>query len=333
MAKLSLDALMRYVFPRSGSPSARVIRGPGVGEDAATIMLPGGFLVMHVDPITAARSNLGKLAIYISSNDIAVKGVRPQFSMVALLLTPEGGDGKVDAMMRDVDEAARRLGISVVGGHTEFTDAVSSDVIVVTQVGFSERPPLDIKDIKPGHMLVQIREAAMEGTFIMASDMPQILGELSEEDLREARSYLDRLSVVDVALRAAEMGVVAMHDPTEGGVIGAAAEMGRGARLRVRLHRDRVLVGALTKKICAGVAIDPLKLLSSGTLLAAADDELAEALTNEFPGESSIIGTFEEGEPGALVVDGGHAEFHSEPPEDEIYHVWRKWASRRTSSV
>jgi hydrogenase maturation factor len=38
-----------------------LIMGPGIGEDAAIIRFKDGFLVVHIDPITAATKRIGWL--------------------------------------------------------------------------------------------------------------------------------------------------------------------------------------------------------------------------------------------------------------------------------
>ena len=56
--------LRRYVLSRVGVRDPAVVVGPGIGEDAAVIDLGGGrFLVVHVDPISAAVEHLSLIHI------------------------------------------------------------------------------------------------------------------------------------------------------------------------------------------------------------------------------------------------------------------------------
>ena len=101
-------------------------------------------------------------------------------------------------------------------------------------------------------------------------------GRREPRSLEEARGYADELSVVPEARLAVELGATAMHDPTEGGVVGAAWEMaeasGCGFRIQVgsdsRARRRRV-------PICAALGVDPLRLIASGALLIACPDGAA----------------------------------------------------------
>ncbi|MFR6641016.1 MAG: AIR synthase-related protein [Christensenellales bacterium] len=61
--------------------------------------------------------------------------------------------------------------------------------------------------------------------------------------------------------------VKAMHDATEGGVLGAVAEICSNAKLGSLLYEEKMPVDALTKRLCADYGVDPLRLLSSGSMI------------------------------------------------------------------
>ncbi len=68
-----------------------------------------------------------------------------------------------------------------------------------------------------------------------------------------------------------------MHDVTEGGVLGALWEMARASGCGVLVEREKVPVLPVTRKICARLALDPLRLISSGSMLMTASDGAAVA--------------------------------------------------------
>src|SRR5258708_39867832 len=63
-----------------------------------------------------------------------------------------------------------------------------------------------------------------------------------------------------------------MHDPTEGGIIGAAWEMAEASACGFLIFADRIEVRPATQAICAALAVDPLRLIASGALLIACRD-------------------------------------------------------------
>ncbi len=322
MAKLTLDMLKKYIFSRRGAGADEVIKGPGIGEDAAVVMLSKrNYMVTHTDPITAAKKNLGKLAIYVSSNDIAVKGVRPKYALVTLLLKKNTTEEEIDTITSQLDEAAKSLGISIVGGHTEIVESFENDIAVVTQIGFSSKKPLSISNIKPGDLLLQLNEAGIEGTAVIAHDYPELIVQFDEGALELAMSYIERITILSDALKLTSLGVKAMHDPTEGGIIGGAVEMALASNLKLSIKEDDVIISPLTRSVCSHLNLDPLKLLSSGSVLAAVKPEDADRILDKMRGKASIIGTFEKGEPSLSVIRKSGVEVYKEPPQDEIYKL------------
>ena len=78
------------------------------------------------------------------------------------------------------------------------------------------------------------------------------------------------LSILPEARLAFRTGRIhAMHDVTEGGVIGAVFEMSVSSGLGFELDAELVPVKPATKQVCNLLDIDPLKLIGSGALLIA----------------------------------------------------------------
>jgi len=322
VVKLPLELQKKYIFSRTGAVSPYVIKGSGIGEDAAVIKLNGlGYLIAHTDPITDARRFSGRLAVQVSSNDIAVKGARPEWSLVTLLLPPGFTEKELDEITNEINQTSSKLGIAIVGGHTEYTGIVKMPIISITQFGIKrEGRPIDISASKPGNLLIMINEAAIEGTAVLALDMADKLAELGidENVIKRAAELIDNISIIDDALTAASLGADAMHDPTEGGVIGAMVEMALAAGLRVEAGSSLINIKEETSIICHALNLNPLALLSSGALLVSASDDSAEKIKEKFGKRAAIVGRFTKGEPGLALHVGDKVLWYSEPPPDEI---------------
>src|SRR5207237_6518254 len=125
---------------------------------------------------------------------------------------------------------------------------------------------------RPGDALVLTKAAGLEGSHILASDFVDRLAAVDSALLEEARGYAGELSVVPEARLAVDLGATAMHDPTEGGIVGAAWEMAEASGCGFRIEVERVVVRAPTRAICAALGVDPLRLIASGALLVACRD-------------------------------------------------------------
>jgi hydrogenase maturation factor len=330
--KVPADILKRVVFRRLGARSSRVLVGPMVGEDAAVLDMGDRVLVLKTSPITGAVCNIGGLVIHINANDIAARGARPLWFLNTILL-PEGADeALLKEIMRDMDRAARGLGVAIVGGHTETVAGLSRPILVGFMIGETLKDSyVATCNAQIGDSLILTKGAGIEGTAVLAEDLAEVLREkIGEEVLLRARRFIDSISVVDEATKAAQTGGVhSMHTPTEGGVLNGIWEMVEACQKGVTVHRERIRVAPETKAICEAFGIDPLKMLGSGALLIAAEQgkagEIISAL-KEVGIEASIIGEVTSIEEGRWVLyeDGSREELLPQD-QDHVYKVLDKY--------
>ncbi|MEW6524115.1 MAG: AIR synthase family protein [Bacillota bacterium] len=303
--KLEPGGLERLVFTRTGARRDEVVLGPRVGEDSAALDLEGELTVVTVDPITGASTGAGALAVQVTCNDLAATGAEPVAVLLTLLLPETAGDALVEEIMESAHQAALELGVALVGGHTEFTPGLALPVICAAAVGRAPRRRLlPSGGARAGDDLVLVGGAGVEGTAILAHDFADVLGPyLGQPALAEAQAYSSRISIVRPALEAARLGATAMHDVTEGGVFGAAYEMASAAGTGLVVDAGRIPVSPVTRQIARLAGIDPLQLISSGSLLVAAPDGEAMAKALACRGfASAVIGRFQ---PGDVVLASG----------------------------
>ncbi|MCL1982213.1 MAG: AIR synthase family protein [Clostridiales bacterium] len=325
--KLDSKLLEEIVFKSIKLKRDEVIKRPGIGEDCAVVDFGDYKCVMSTDPITASAAQIGKLAVHVSCNDIASEGVEPLGIMLAVMLPDGTTEEAVGEIMRQAGEAAAELGVEIIGGHTEITPAVNQPVIVSTAIGRVQVARAEQK-IKPGDLIFMTKSAGLEGSGIIANDHEDdLVGKLSPEEIEEAKSYLNLISVVKEGVIAGETGFSAMHDVTEGGLLGAIWELCYTSGVGAKVWNEAIPVTGATQKICVVYDIDPLRLISSGSMviITAADnkDRMARAM-DEAGVKLTLIGKVKEKGFGVkLVLEGRAVEV--EPPEsDEIYRVVKR---------
>jgi len=320
--------LERYIFPYLGDRRSEVVVRAGLGEDAAVFDPEDQLIAVSTDPITAAGERMGWYAAHVALNDVAAGGARPLGLLVTIILPPGFPPAALAEVQRDFAGAAAANGAEVLGGHTEFSDAVTRPVIVATGVGLIPRGGrVGSGGGKAGDGLVLTKTAGLEGTAILAGDYPdRLAGILSPAEMEAARGMIARISVVPEAMLAAENGATAMHDVTEGGVVGAAWEMARASRTGFRLDGDRVPVAPETAKLGAALHFDPLRMISSGCLLIATPAPGAMVGTLVRAGiDAAVIGALTAG---GYLIAGGDAAGELPPdfsPDDELFRVLANW--------
>lgn len=327
--KLDAELLEKLVFKNVQHRRPEVLVRPGVGEDCATLDFGPYECVMSTDPITAAISDIGRLAVHITCNDIASNGVEPLGIMLAVMLPPGTTAGDVRRIMEQASEVSEELGVEIIGGHTEITPAVNRPVIVSTAVG---RAPAGgsqrASGMRPGDWIYMTKYAGLEGCGILASDYEQELsGVLTPEELAEARDYLKHVSVLKEGVAAGKVGTAGMHDITEGGVLGAVWELAEIADAGLLLWERDIPVTEVIKKISAHFDIDYLRLISSGSMMIIVHPDRADAL-EEAIGRAGVslarIGQVRPAEEGRMIQFPDGSRKVIEPPgSDELYRVIR----------
>lgn len=143
---------------------------------------------------------------------------------------------------------------------------------------------------------------------------------LDASDLEQIEYLRGCLSVLpEGAAGAADPKVSAMHDITEGGLVGAASEMCEASGLGMTLDTSKVPVMPVTRKICDFFGLDVMRLISSGSMLVAASEQtniLSRLADQGIP--ATVIGHVRE--EGGLV-DAETGETLVPPAKDELYRA------------
>ena len=249
-----------------------VLINAGVGEDATAVDIDKEeVLVIKSDPITFATDAIGHYAVLINANDIATTGAIPRWFLTTLLFPSGVTPSAIRQVMHELESVCRRWGITLCGGHTEITDAVTRPVISGMLAGtVTKNRLIDKRNIKAGDNVLLTKAVAVEGTAIIArefGDRLKALG-MTESDIETCKQFLFSISILEEAQIAREYeGVSAMHDITEGGLATALMELSIAGEHRIKVNMDRIPIFPQTKKICTLLGIDPMGLIGSGSLL------------------------------------------------------------------
>lgn len=312
LGKIPQDLLAK-VLSRQTHRDARVVIGPAVGEDAAAIDFGTGLLVAKSDPITFTDKHAAWYAVHVNANDVACMGAAPRWFLATVLLPENCMEETVEQLFQELRAALNEVGAELVGGHTEVTRGLDRPVIAGTMLGETTRKDLvDNRRVREGDDLVLIKGIAIEGTSIIAREKEVELRQaFSQTWIDGAKEFLRRpgISVLEPARRVVEMcHPRALHDPTEGGLVGAVRELAQRAHLGVVLFGDHIHVYPETEALCVEYGIDPLGLLASGALLVALapeDTDLVLEGLRSYDTEAFVIGRFLAPDEGLLYEEGG----------------------------
>lgn len=320
--KVPENVLKRSVMKQITKRRSEVLIGSGVGEDCAALKLAEDeVFVLSTDPITGTAVDIGDLAVLITVNDLASSGAEPIGIMLTVLLPVKTREIALKKIMSQVSAACAKANVQIIGGHTEVTDVVNQPVISVTGVGkVKEGKLISTAGAAPGMDLVLTKWIGLEGTSIIAKEKEEeLLTKLPVSIVERAKNFDELLSVLTEGRVAAEFGVAAMHDVTEGGIFGALWEVGEASGVGMEVDLRAIPIRQETVEVCEFFDINPYQLISSGSMLIATEDGKGLTAALEKAGvKATVIGKTTEGNDRVIIRDD-EKRFLEPPAVDELY--------------
>ncbi len=298
-----LELLTGTVFPLLGDP---VLFD---AEDAAALDLPedAGRLALTTDcfvvkPAFFPGGDIGKLAVCGTVNDLAMRGARPLYLALGLILEEGLPVSDLELALRSAARTAREAGVRIVCGDTKVVERGMADGIYVNTTGLGSIPPgreVSIAGAVPG-------DALLINGFLGDHGMAVLSGREGFGLEMSVKSDCAPLHGLAESMLAAG-GVHSLRDPTRGGLAAACKEMAASSGCSIELEEEALPVRGEVRAACEMLGMDPLYLANEGKLLAAVAPESAgavlEAMRRHPLGrESRMIGRVGDGRGGEVSL-------------------------------
>jgi hydrogenase maturation factor len=303
VGKIDRRIFETFVRARLGRPDPSVIVPPRTGIDAGVIAIGGGrVLVVAEDPIFAVPGQpweiIGWYTVHIGASDVAVMGAVPQYMTYTLLLPPGTPDVELTAIVDSIHRAADELGIAIVGGHTGYYPGLAAPTIGgVTVFAFAdEEEIITPAGARPGDRVILTKGPAIEAAGLLAVVRETDLkGRHPAALVERAKTLVHQITVVKDATVARSAGTVtAMHDATEGGVIGGLAEIAEASGVGMEIDEAAMVYPDEVRIVCEALDLDPIAAIAEGSLLVtvnAGDADAVIAALRAAGIAASVIGT------------------------------------------
>jgi hydrogenase expression/formation protein HypE len=340
IGKFPLDLIEEIVYPRLGAHRSEILVGPGHGRDNAVIRLGHDqVLVVTADPLSIIPAlgvqDSAWLSVNLLASDLATCGFPPQFIIVNLCLPPSISDNEFEEYWSAFHSECKKLSIAILGGHTGRYVGCDYTIIGggVMMTLAPENQYLSSNMSKPGDLLIMTKGVSIATTGILARVFPETIEKAyGSAFLKRAQSYFHQFSVVKDALTAASAGlrddgVTAMHDVTEGGLLGALYELSEASKNGLEIELADVIVTEEAKLVCDLFNIDPYSTLSEGTLIISVKPEKAQEMLQALKLKrikSKVIGKVTDLRDGRLIKRNGVREALKKPSIDPYWEAYWK---------
>lgn len=320
--KINDEFFKTLIYPFCGSRRAEVITPPQYGADVSIISMPNGFeMALTSDPLTLIPT-LGLresawLSVVLMANDMATTGKAPMYAQFVLNLPATLTAKDFDTYWKHIHTFCEEMGTAITGGHTGRFEGQNSTVAgggtMITIAPAGEM--LTSKGAFVGDVIIVTKEAAMIATSILALSFPKTVAEKCGIEVQQKATELFyettalTAGVTAAALNTKEnKAVTAMHDVTEGGILGAIYEMASASGCGVLVNEDALPAGEAQKRVCEVFDIDPHFSVGAGSMIIAVKPGKAELLVEALQTngiKATPVGTFVNTEEGMIVMTGG----------------------------
>jgi hydrogenase expression/formation protein HypE len=265
------DSIFRSsIYPFCGSKREEVNTPPQYGVDVSLVSMPNGFeMALTSDPLTLIPA-LGLqesawLSVHLMANDMVTTGKAPMYAQFVLNLPAHLSAQDFETYWKYIHQFCEEMGTAITGGHTGRFDGLDSTVAgggtMITIAPQGEM--LTSKGAREGDVIVVTKESALIATSILALNFPgHVKNNCGVEIQQKASSLFYETSALKAGLAAAALNtkeskvVTAMHDATEGGILGAIYEMSLASGRGVYVDEDLLPTGDTQRAVCDLFEID-----------------------------------------------------------------------------
>jgi hydrogenase expression/formation protein HypE len=261
-----------------------------------------------VKPIFFPGGDIGRLSVSGTVNDISAIGAEPYALTCGFVLEEGLALTDFEKILASMQHTCKEASVSIVTGDTKVvekgtlggciintsgigrrTPALERNLAVVKQCrrNFKSRWILD-SNLSTGDKIILSGTIGDHGLAVLSAQEGLSFGSSIKSDVKPLNHMIQRL-LGEVG------GVVAMKDPTRGGLADALNEFSEKSHLGILIHEDKIPIRQDVQAACEMLGLDPLEVGNEGKIIIGTVKEKAEEIlellkTTDEGKEAQIIG-------------------------------------------
>lgn len=320
----AMRALIEQVFADGLGDVGEDGVGLSAMDDGAAIRIGDRYLVIATDshvvqPIEFPGGDIGRLSICGTVNDLAMMGATEPLALTCAVILEDGFErDRLKRIWASIRATCDEVGTTIVTGDTKVMGHGELDGLVLntTGVALTSRVITD-SGLRVGDRIIVTGTMGDHGLAIMATRNELALDTALRSDVAPVHTLVRR------AIETGGEDVVALKDPTRGGLSSALHEMAEKSDVGIVVDEPLVPLRDEVRAVGELLGIDPLVSANEGKAVigvrAAKADAVLDALRAHPLGRNAaIIGECVAERPGFVILDTGFGSRLLAEPEGEL---------------
>lgn len=242
-----------------------------------------------VKPLFFPGGDIGRLAVAGTVNDIAMIGAEPIALTCGMVLEEGLPFADLDRILESMEQACKEAGVYVVTGDTKVVEKSGFGGCVINTSGIGKRSDalesniaevkryrrLDSRwlldsNLREGDKLIVSGTVGDHGITILSAQEGYNFGSNIKSDVAPLNKVTKKLLAVG--------GIVAMKDPTRGGLSNSLNEWSHKSKVGLMVHESKVPVRGDVRAACEMLGLDPMEIGNEGKVLIGVVPQKAEAV-------------------------------------------------------
>jgi hydrogenase expression/formation protein HypE len=271
-----------------------------------------------VKPIFFPGGDIGHLAISGTINDLAVMGAEPLALSLGLILEEGFLISDLEKILDSIGKISKTTKVPIITGDTKVMEKGELDNITINTSGLGRRSRFLDFNIDEVKKFREFEEKWLLDSNLKEGDRIIISGSIGDHGVtilsaREGYGFESKLKSDSTPLhfmisKALEVGgIVAMKDPTRGGLANTLNEWSQKSRVNIEIEEKNIPVKEPVIAACEMLGIDALNIANEGKVVMGVVkekvDEIVEVMRKTEEGKDvAIIGEVKKGE-GIVILN------------------------------